>query len=93
MEGQEELCTWSQDDHRADGLARESQAVADPALEAQGSTGCQDFKSGEEVGGRTFPNPNNEISNVNLGCQHRQVDHCQVSVSCEVWRGGGRGGR
>lgn len=56
----------SQDDHRAEGLACASQAVADPALEAQGSTGSQDFKSGKEVGGRTFPNPSNEISTVML---------------------------
>lgn len=61
MEGQEQLCTWSQDDHRAAGLVRASQAVADLALEVQGSTGSQeDCKSGK-VGGRTFPNSNNEI--------------------------------
>lgn len=61
MEGQEELCTWSQDGHRADGLARASR-MAEPALEAQGSTGAQEnFKSGKEVGGRTFLNPNTEI--------------------------------
>lgn len=45
MEGQEELCTWSQAEHRADGLAHASQVVADPALEAQGSTGAfQEWK-------------------------------------------------
>lgn len=82
-EGQEELCTWSQAELRADGLAPASQMGTDPALEAQGSTGAQeDFKSGTEVGAGLSPvwdfPPN---SNVNLGCQHMQVGHCHVSVS------------
>lgn len=55
----EEGSTWrreGQEELRADGLAPASQIGTDPALEAQGSTGAQeDFKSGTEVGGRTFP--------------------------------------